>query len=425
MLTRRELATYFSRIRRATEDICQPLAIEDYVVQPILDVSPPKWHLGHTSWFYEALFLEPMRPDYRPFHPRYSYLFNSYYDSFGSRVERQRRGTLSRPTVEEVFAYRRHVDEQMLQLIEQVPEAQWEAFSNQLVLALNHEQQHQELLVTDLKFILGSNPLQPAYAPDRPLPAGWERRDVGEARWIEFPETVAEIGYRGSGFCYDNELPVHRELVGPFRLQNRLVTNGEFVAFIEDGGYRDFRFWLSDGWELVQRESWTAPLYWKNLDGEWYEYTLYGLKKLNPAAPVVHVTFYEAAAYAEWAGKRLPTEAEWELAARSVGQEAANGHFWEDGILHPLPVKGAEEGALLQMLGDAWEWTQSAYLPYPGYRRLPGPLGEYNGKFMVNQKVLRGGSLATPRDHIRISYRNFFQPEKNWQFTGFRLAESL
>ncbi len=293
-----------------------------------------------------------------------------------------------------------------------------------MVLALNHEQQHQELLLTDIKYILSLNPTLPVYQKQSPEVIQKKENAPTQSRFKEFPGGVYEIGYQGEGFYYDNERPVHKQYLEDFKLQNRLVTNAEFLAFIEDGGYRDFRFWLSDGWKKVQAENWEAPLYWRKIDGKWYEWTLSGLQPLNPAAPVCHVSYFEADAYAQWMGKRLPTEAEWEVAARLSDLNSAEGNFMDSGLLHPRPLQQTDAGNKLhQMLGDVWEWTGSAYLPYPGYRRIEGPLGEYNGKFMVNQMVLRGGSCATPADHIRITYRNFFQPDKRWQFMGFRLAD--
>jgi ergothioneine biosynthesis protein EgtB len=420
-MQRADLIKYFLRVRQTSEDICQPLAIEDHVPQPITDVSPPKWHLGHISWFFEAMFLNKYVRDYQPFHPGYAFVFNSYYESFGERVERPSRGSLSRPTVAEVMKYRQHVTQRMCDLIETIDEQLWPEFSATVVLALNHEQQHQELMVTDIKYILAKNPLRPAYIKGRSQEIAADKK-LPPAKFIEFAGGVYDIGCAGERFYYDNERPVHKQYVHDFKLQNRLVTNAEYLQFIEDGGYHDFRFWLSDGWETVRAQNWRAPLYWEQRDGEWYEFTLNGLQKLNPNQPVCHVSYYEADAFAQWAKKRLPTEAEWETAARLSGAQPHGGNFLDANFLHPVPLKSAD-GSLQQMLGDVWEWTGSAYLPYPGYRRSEGPLGEYNGKFMINQMVLRGGSCATPQDHIRITYRNFFQPDKRWQFKGFRLAE--
>ncbi len=417
---REQLIDYFLRVRKVSEEICKPLETEDYVVQPITDVSPPKWHLGHTSWFYEAMFLDSHVPNYKPYHDLYSYIFNSYYQTFGERWERESRGVLSRPTVKDVYDYRGAITGRMVELIQSIDEAKWPDFSRLVVLSLNHEQQHQELLVTDIKYILAMSPLYPAYQNKENL---IKTGDVINSKYIEFEGGIHKIGHNGEGFCYDNEQPVHKTFVDDFSLQNRLVTNGEFLEFMKDGGYEDFRFWLSDGWDTIQQNNWKAPLYWIQKDNEWFEMTLNGLRKLDLNSPVCHVSFYEADAYANWANKRLPTEAEWEIAARKSDVQLENGNFWDDSVLHPVPAIDKNR-KLSQMLGDVWEWTGSAYLPYPGYVQEEGALGEYNGKFMVNQKVLRGGSCGTSRDHARITYRNFFQPDKRWQFTGFRLADN-
>jgi ergothioneine biosynthesis protein EgtB len=418
---RAEIQRAYLDVRQSTETLCQPLATEDYVVQPVAYVSPPKWHLGHTTWFFETFILQPYQPGYQPHHPLYNYLMNSYYQHAGARWARPKRGDLSRPTVQEIYAYRRATDDRMLQLIETVDAAQWQEMCDRLVLGLHHEQQHQELLVTDIKYILALNPLQPVYQAAVPLsPVA----TVPEARWVPFSGGTYEIGYQGEGFCFDNEQPVHCVSVPDFVLQDRLVTNGEYLAFIADGGYNDFRHWLSDGWDTVQREGWEAPLYWLQVDGVWHETTLAGVREVDLQAPLTHVSYYEADAYARWAQRRLPTEAEWEVAARLTGVSAAAGNFVEDRAFHPQPVSQTG-GSLAQMLGDVWEWTSSAYLPYPGYRPDAGALGEYNGKFMVNQMVLRGGSCATPRSHIRLTYRNFFHADERWQFTGIRLADDV
>ena len=419
---RTDLTAYFQRVRKLSETICHPLAPEDYIPQPLADVSPPKWHLGHTSWFYEAVFLDERIQGYQFFNPNYGFVFNSYYDSFGTRVERPLRGTLSRPTVEEVLAYRAYVDEQMQSLIAEVDDDEWADFVTLLVLALNHEQQHQELLVTDLKYILACNPEKPAYRLDLPLaPAKAPFEPIAD--FLDFPGGLGQIGWKGDGFAYDNEGPPYQCYAAPYRLHNRLVTNGEYLEFVRDGAYADFRHWLEDGWKAINEEGWRAPLYWQERDGEYLEFTLAGLLPLDKQAPVTHVSYYESEAFAQWAGKRLPTEVEWELAAQAVGADPSTGRFFDDQFLHPT-APGAAQGGLHQLLGDAWEWTGSAYLPYPGYCRIEGPLGEYNGKFMVNQMVLRGGSCATSRDHIRPTYRNFFKADKRWQFTGIRLAEN-
>jgi len=418
---RSDVQQYYLDVRQMTHGLCQPLAIEDYVIQPVASVSPPKWHLAHTTWFFETFVLQPYMPDYTPYHPLYSYLFNSYYQHIGERWERLKRGDLSRPTVQEVYAYRAAIDDRMMQLIDTLDAPQWSEVYNRIVLGLHHEQQHQELLVTDIKYILATNPLYPVYhARPRLTPAA----PVAAAHFIAFAGGMYDLGYAAEGFCFDNEQPAHRVFVHDFALQNRLVTNGEYLAFIEDGGYGDFRHWLSNGWDTVQREGWEAPLYWQRLDGQWHEMTLTGLRQLDVYAPVTHVSYYEAAAYASWTGKRLPAETEWEVAARCAGATPEAGNFVETHNFHPMPAP-QQEGTLVQMLGDGWEWTGSAYLPYPGYRQGPGALGEYNGKFMSDQMVLRGGSCATPRSHIRVTYRNFFPAYERWQFTGIRLADEV
>lgn len=419
-MQRSDLQHAYLEVRQMTKALCQPLAIEDYVVQPVAYVSPPKWHLAHTTWFFETFILQPYVPGYTPYHPLYGYLFNSYYHHAGARWERPKRGDLSRPTVAEVYAYRAAIDERVLQLIDTLDAPQWPEVCDRLVLGLHHEQQHQELLVTDIKYILARNPLRPVYATPQATPAP---AALPALQAVAFPGGTYEIGYGAAGFCFDNEQPVHRVYVQDFALHNRVVTNGEYLAFVEDGGYGDFRHWLSPGWDTVQREGWEAPLYWERLDGHWGEMTLTGFRELELAAPVTHVSYYEAAAYASWAAKRLPTEAEWEVAAQLTGISTASGTFVDDGAFHPRPAPLQSDG-LLQMLGDVWEWTGSAYLPYPGYRQAEGALGEYNGKFMVDQMVLRGGSCATPRNHIRVTYRNFFHAPERWQFTGIRLADN-
>jgi ergothioneine biosynthesis protein EgtB len=415
----KDLAQRFTQVRQQTEKICRPLLPEDTVVQPIVDVSPPKWHLAHTSWFFETFILEKFVAGYQRFHPAYNYLFNSYYNSLGSRVMRDQRGTLSRPALSEVYAYRQYVDEQVLNFLEIKSDNIPEEVLNLLELGLQHEQQHQELLVTDIKFILSSSPLLPEYQPL--MPANGTKPEVPETEYLEVPEGFYQMGYAGREFCFDNEQPAHRVWLPGFQVRNTLVTNREYLAFIQDGGYRDFRFWLGEGYERVQQENWEAPLYWVQPEDTWQRFTLHGLQDPDPDAPVTHISFYEAAAYANWAGKRLLTEPEWEAICRVYPPETADGNFLESGCLDTRPAQ-AGRNTCHQLLGDAWEWTNSAYLPYPGYEAAAGALGEYNGKFMINQMVLRGGSCATPASHIRTTYRNFFHPEKRWQFTGIRLA---
>ncbi|MGH7278648.1 MAG: ergothioneine biosynthesis protein EgtB [Candidatus Rokuibacteriota bacterium] len=399
----------YEHVRTTTERLCAPLATEDYVVQAMPDVSPARWHLAHTSWFFETFLLQHDLSGYQPLDTRYHFLFNSYYHAVGPQHARPERGHLSRPTVEEVYAYRAHVDKAMSALLHAAsPE-----IADLVTLGLNHEQQHQELLVTDIKYNLAVNPLRPAYAP-LAITRGTTTAPV---RWLEFDAGVEAVGHDGSTFSFDNERPRHLAYAAPCRLASRLVTNGEYRNFLEDAGYRRPELWLSDGWNAARAGGWEAPLYWERRDGAWWTYTLAGPCPLDEHAPVVHVSYFEAEAFARWAGRRLPTEQEWERAARHL---AVQGNFQEHGVLEPLP---ATAGGLAQMFGDAWEWTQSAYLPYPGFRPLGGAVGEYNGKFMVNQMVLRGGSCATPASHIRATYRNFFPPHARWQFSSIRLAE--
>lgn len=419
---RTKLIEQFHQVRRASEDICRPLITEDYVVQSIEDVSPPKWHLGHMSWFYEQVVLDRFLDNYCPINRDLFWVFNSYYESFGERVMRVKRGTLSRPSVQEVYDYRRAVDERMAEFINSVGEDQLPAVQNLLILGLNHEQQHQELLISDIKHILCVNPLRPAYTRDT---APIEPSDPPPLSFIGYSGGVHEIGARGDGFSYDNERPRHEVLLRDFKIADRLVTCGEFLKFIEAGGYHDADLWLSDAWALISEEKWEQPWYWEKVDGHWHIGTLTGFRPLNPAEPACHLNYFEAAAYARWAGRRLPTEAEWEVAAASLAENTPEGNFLDSGRFHPVPLGDESHrptSGPAQMFGDVWEWTASAYLPYPGYVQERGPLGEYNGKFMMNQMVCRGGSCATPRSHFRPTYRNFFQPEKRWQFTGFRLA---
>lgn len=377
----------YSKVREYTLKICKPLRTEDYMLQPVHFVSPAKWSLGHTSWFFEELVLNSNQKNYKPFHPSYNFLFNSYYNNLGKRTLRHERGDISRPTVEEVYAYRKAIDQRMLDFIEQCggdPVVQ-----SLIVLGLNHEQQHQELLYTDLKYAFGVNPLFPAYG-DHALV---EDKNEEAPEWLKMEEGIYEIGFRGDGFCYDNELNPHTVLLHPYSIRNTLVTNGEFMEFMEDGGYQQFDWWHDDALSWLSGNNISHPLYWQKQDGKWYQFTLAGLRKIEPGHILTHVTYYEAAAFAQWKGCRLPTEFEW---------EAASDRFnW----------------------GKRWEYTESAYLPYPGYKKAEGAEGEYNGKFMVNQKVLRGASVVTSEGHSRKTYRNFFHPDMSWQFNGIRLAQ--
>jgi ergothioneine biosynthesis protein EgtB len=413
------LAERFAQMRRCTEALCAPLEVEDYVVQSMPDASPAKWHLAHTTWFFETFVLPRAVPGYRPKNPAFNYLFNSYYNAIGERTPRPLRGTLSRPTVREVYEYREQVTDAVLEwLAGEGPEsARGREITPLVVLGIHHEQQHQELILTDLKHAFASNPLRPAY---RAAGDGVGPATASPARWVPYEGGLREIGHEGAGFAFDNETPRHRVFVEAFRIADRPVTNGEFLAFIEDGGYRRPELWLSDGWAACGSLGWTSPLYWEPDGGRWRVMTLAGPRALDEAEPVCHVSFYEAAAFACWAGARLPTEAEWEVVA--AGQPAA-GHFLEGGTYHPRPAPPVDGDGVVQLFGDVWEWTSSPYTPYPGYRPAAGALGEYNGKFMCNQMVLRGGSCATPRSHIRASYRNFFPPEARWQFSGLRLAQ--
>ncbi len=407
----------FGRVRRFTERLCEPLETEDYLLQTVVETSPPRWHLAHVSWFFETFLLRPLLPGYRVFHERFEYLFNSYYEQTGSGFwPRPERGLLSRPTVVEVFAYRRHVDACVADLIARCAPADWPTVAARLEIGLNHEQQHQELLVTDIKRNFAHNPLRPAYRAD--LPAA-PIAAPSPVEYVPYDGGLVQIGTGPEGFAWDNERPRHRVFLAPFALADRPVTNGELLSFIEDGGYRSPGLWLSDGWAAVQSKGWRSPLYWEQTPDGWQVMTLAGMRPLNPAEPVCHVSYYEADAFAAWAGRRLPTEAEWEHAAAVL---PVQGNFVDDDWLQPRPATAAGSG-LRQMFGDVWEWTGSAYLPYPGYRPPPGALGEYNGKFMCNQMVLRGGSCASSGDHIRAGYRNFFYPHERWQFQGFRLTE--
>ncbi len=377
----------YKATRKRTEDICEPLETEDYVVQPVADVSPPKWHIGHTTWFFETFILKDNYTGYQEFNPDYNYVFNSYYETVGARVIRTDRGNLSRPTVKSIYQYRRYVDEAMAELMECECTKKVEEL---IVLGLNHEEQHQELLYTDIKYILGNNPLFPAY--NKAASSTPARNNIND-EFIGVSEGVYEIGFNGQDFCFDNELGKHKVYLEPFQIAKRLVTNGEYIRFIEAGGYTDFTLWHAEGLDWVRNNKIQSPMYWHLMDGQWCHFTFDGLQRVDPNDTLNHISFYEASAFASWRGKRLPTEFEWEV--------AANQFDW----------------------GSRWEWTESAYLPYPGFKKAPGAIGEYNGKFMVNQKVLRGASEVTSPGHSRITYRNFFHPHLRWQYTGIRLAQ--
>lgn len=385
-----DLESLYLSVRQYTEEICGPLEIEDYIPQPVVDVSPPKWNIAHTTWFFEEMILKQFAAGYKEFNPEFGFLFNSYYNSLGNRTVRDNRGDLSRPTVKEVYQYRKYVDEKMREFLRQdfSPEV-----SELVVLGLHHEQQHQELLISDLKFTFSCNPLFPVYNAKNIICEKGEIKSDLKDKYVSVEAGIYEIGFQGEGFHFDNELGRHKVYLHDFEISSELITNAEFSEFIEDGGYDNFRFWHAEGWDWVNQNQVKSPLYWHKKDGDQFHFTLSGLRKLNPKAPVCHVSFYEAAAFAEWKGARLPTEFEWETASDKFG--------W----------------------GSRWEWTASAYLPYPNFTKPDGAVGEYNGKFMVNQMVLRGASVATSPGHSRKSYRNFFHPPLRWQFTGIRLAK--
>ena len=413
----RRLIEQFRQVRDFSTRLCRNLEPEDYVVQSMPDVSPTKWHLAHTSWFFETFVVKVWMQRYRSEAPQYAYLFNSYYKAAGDMHRRDLRGLISRPTVAETYRFRESIDKCVIKLIEDADDALLSEIEPVLTLGIHHEQQHQELLVTDIKHVFSQNPLYPVFQPSAVVP---ETGRVAPQHFVEFDEATVLIGHDGAGFSYDNEGPRHRALVPTFSLSNRLITNGEYLAFIDAGGYTRPEFWLSLGWTTVNEQRWQAPLYWVQRDGAWWNFTLSGFRPVNESEPVTHVSYFEADAYANWDGARLPTEFEWEYAASDL---PIAGNFVDAERFHPAPAPSTNgEHSLLQMFGDVWQWTRSAYLPYPGYRAGPGALGEYNGKFMCNQMVLRGASCATSRSHIRPTYRNFFQPEKRWQFTGIRLA---
>jgi ergothioneine biosynthesis protein EgtB len=397
--------------RKLSLDLAARLSDEDQVVQAMDDASPTKWHLAHTTWFFEAFLLKRFMPAYRIFDERFEYCFNSYYETVGERHPRARRGLLTRPSAAEVRDYRAHVDQALRHLCDaDLPDAAVDLIE----LGINHEQQHQELLLTDILSLFASEPLKPAYVEADP---GVRSAAATKLEVLSFAGGIFEVGHQGEGFAYDNESPRHQQLVRPFKLANRLVTNAEWIEFIEDGGYEAPTLWLADGWNTVKAQRWQAPLYWEEADGGYMQMSLRGFRPVDLAAPVCHVSFYEADAFARWSGMRLPTEFEWEVASSDF---AVTGRTLGAGHLRPMPAEGG--AGLKQMFGDAWEWTGSAYLPYPGFKAPPGAVGEYNGKFMCNQFVLKGGSCATPDGHVRATYRNFFYPHQRWQFMGLRLA---
>jgi len=405
--------------RAQTQALCAPLSAEDCNLQGAAFASPPKWHLAHTSWFFETFILKPYAQGYQPLEPAYEVLFNSYYQGVGRQHPRAERGLLSRPDLAQVLAYRRQVDEAMAQLLADSGHPERTRILERCVLGIEHERQHQELLLTDIKYSFSRNPLYPAYT-EAPV-ATTAAQAAGEPVWIDFEGGLIEIGHHGEGFAFDNEAPRHRSYLRPYALQQRLVSNGEYQRFIDDGGYRRPELWLAEGWDTVQQEGWAAPLYWFERDGQALEFSLYGLRPRCAADPVAHLSAYEADAYARWAGARLPTEAEWEHAAAVQGALQGTQPEGAQMLLHP-PAAVAADGGLQQLYGSCWQWTGSAYAPYPGFAPAAGAIGEYNGKFMCNQLVLRGGSCVTPRSQSRHSYRNFFYPRDRWQFSGLRLA---
>lgn len=407
----------YARVRETTRELCAPLEVEDYVVQSMEDASPVRWHLAHTTWFFETFVLEPHLPGFRPYNPQFRDLFNSYYEAIGPPFPRARRGVLSRPTVEEVFSYRSGVDSAVHELVEIADDASLATLRPLLELGLRHEQQHQELILTDLAHAFAQNPLRPALRLASPAAAS-----RGPGGFVDVPGGLVRIGHEGPGFAFDVERPAHLVYLEPYRLARDLVNNAQYMEFVRDGGYRRPALWLADGWRNVCEEGWRAPLYW--VPEESAETTLGGLRPLDPEAPVCHVSHFEADAFARWAGKRLPTEAEWEHAARLFDWHGARGTLLDDGDLHPVGRATPPTDGPRHMQGEVWEWTASAFLPYPGFRPLPGAVGEYNGKFASGQMVLRGGSCATPAEAARLTDRNYFAPHKRWQFSGLRLAEA-
>lgn len=416
---RRDIVERFRRVRKQSETLCKPLLPEDFNLQAIPEVSPPKWHLAHTTWFYEAFVLQEFAPSYTPYHPSYAKLFNSYYLKIGQPFPKQCRCLLSRPTIADVYEYRQCIDNLVQDLITDGSANQFERIISLIETGINHEQQHQELLLTDIKCNFSANPLFPVYCHGISPPPASSVAGRKPIVWVEFPSCFARIGASpGKGFAFDNEMPHHRDFVHRYALSDRPINNGEFLDFIGDGGYSRPEFWLADGWQHAQKVGWRMPMHWHEIDGKMQIYTLHGMKPLNLSEPVCHISYYEADAFARWAGARLPTEMEWENAASTLGVE---GHFVCSAVLQP---RSSEISGLRQMFGDVWEWTCSPYSPYPGYVAPQGAIGEYNGKFMCNQMVLRGGSCVSEREHIRATYRNFLYPWDRWQFSGLRLARN-
>ncbi|HTV31614.1 MAG TPA: ergothioneine biosynthesis protein EgtB [Methylocella sp.] len=412
------LATRLFETRKLSIELAGPLTAEDMTVQAMDDASPTKWHLAHTTWFFETFILAPYLENYEPFDEVFNYCFNSYYEFLGARQPRPNRGLLTRPSIDRILTYREYVDRALERLVMD-DTALPPGLPRLIEIGINHEQQHQELMLTDILALFGANPLRPAYRPARDRVSHTKLEPL---RWIEFAGGIHRVGHDNGDFAWDNECPAHDILIHPFRLADRLIANAEWLEFIADGGYQSATLWLSDGWTAVNRDSWRAPLYWECRDSTWFEMSLEGLQLLDLDAPVAHVSYYEADAFARWAGKRLPTEFEWEAAATTTPR---TGNTLAMGALRPLPAEAEPQNRPRQLFGDVWEWTQSAYLPYPGYRPPEGALGEYNGKFMVGQHVLRGGSCVTPQGHVRPSYRNFFYPHQRWQFMGLRLASEV
>jgi ergothioneine biosynthesis protein EgtB len=413
-----DVISRFQDVRQQTEKLCAPLETEDYVVQTADVVSPVKWHIGHASWLFENFILKVHKKGYQAFDSRYDYIFNSYYTSVSAFYDKNSRGSLSRPTVEQVYAFRKHVDFHMMELLTTAQPEVLQTLVPLVELGLQHEQQHQELMVYDFKHIFYHNPLKPVYI-QRKESHGERGITDAQLNWVGFDESLEQYGFAGEGFAYDNEMPVHKHYLPAFKLADRPVLNGEWLEFMESGGYLTPRYWLDNGWKTRKTEGWEAPMYWTREGNQWYVFTLSGLMPLNEWEPVCHVSFYEADAYARWKGLRLPTEWEWEKASK---EQPIEGNFVDSRYFHPKPYQ-EENKDFSKLFGDVWEWTQSAYLPYPGFRFINDGLGEYNGKFMNNQMVLKGGSCATPANHIRRTYRNFFEPSSRWQFSGLRLAE--